>query len=71
MPPVHLPRRMSAGGRLEIKRLFIIGEEALRNAAIKSASIKAGRSGTLVFVTVLHPITDRYGLAIMQEQDLV
>lgn len=71
LPPVPLPRRMWAGGRLEIKRPLTIGEEALRKPTIKSISVKEGRSGTLVFVTVLHEISDKHGLAITEEQDLV
>lgn len=71
LPPVPLPRRMWAGGRLEIKRSLTIGEEALRKSTIKAVSIKEGRSGTLVFVTILHEISDRHGLAITEEQDLV
>jgi 3-methylfumaryl-CoA hydratase len=71
LPPIPLPRRMWAGGRLEIIRSLIIGEEVLRKSTIKSVNIKEGRSGTLVFVTVLHEISDKQGLAIMEEQDLV
>ncbi len=71
LPPVPLPRRMWAGGRLEVKRGLIVGEEATRKSTIKTVAVKEGRSGTLVFVTVLHEISDRQGLAITEEQDLV
>ena len=71
LPPVPLPRRMWAGGRLEIKRPLTIGEDATRKSTIKAVTVKEGRSGTLVFVTVLHEISDRHGLAITEEQDLV
>jgi 3-methylfumaryl-CoA hydratase len=71
LPPVPLPRRMWAGGRLEIRRALTVGENAARKSTIKTIAVKQGRSGTLVFVTVLHEISDQRGLAIVEEQDLV
>jgi hydroxyacyl-ACP dehydratase HTD2-like protein with hotdog domain len=34
-----------------------VGEEAARKSTIKAVTVNNGRSGTLVFVTVLHEIT--------------
>jgi 3-methylfumaryl-CoA hydratase len=71
LPPVPLPRRMFAGGRLEFLRPLRVGEEIKRASRIKDVTIKEGRSGTLVFVTVRHEITDAGGAVINEEHDIV
>jgi 3-methylfumaryl-CoA hydratase len=71
LPPVPLPRRMWAGGRLEFRRPLTIGTEITRLSRIRDVSIKTGRSGTLVFVTVDHEISDGAGIAIHEEHDIV
>ncbi|WP_137896417.1 MaoC family dehydratase N-terminal domain-containing protein [Ramlibacter sp. 2FC] len=71
LPPVTLPRHMWAGGRLHFLRPLSIGAQARRVSRIASVSSKAGRSGQLVFVTVLHELSDAQGLAISEEQDIV
>jgi 3-methylfumaryl-CoA hydratase len=71
LPPVPLPRRMWAGGRLELVRPLTIGERITRESEIVSVEPKSGRSGTLVFVTVRHTISGGGGPAIVEEQDIV
>lgn len=71
MPPVTLPRRMFAGGRLTFHRPLQIDEQSERVATIASIKKKTGSSGELVFVTVKHDISDSRGLAIEEEQDIV
>ena len=71
LPPVPLPRRMWAGSRLEFLRPLAVGARATRESTIKDVSVKEGRSGTLVFVTVRHEICDAKGLAITDEHDIV
>jgi 3-methylfumaryl-CoA hydratase len=71
LPPIPLPRRMWAGGRLILRRPLILGAEIRRVSIIDSITEKRGRSGTLVFVTVRHEIFSDGGLAIEEEQDLV
>lgn len=71
LPPVPLPRRMWAGGRLEFRRPLVVGAEITRNSRIRDVSIKEGRSGALVFVTVDHEIADANGVAIREEHDIV
>lgn len=71
LPPVSLPRRMWAGSRLTFHRPLIIGEAASKKSTIAKVEHKAGRSGELVFVTVRHEMTDRNGLAIDEEHDIV
>ncbi|WP_423455094.1 FAS1-like dehydratase domain-containing protein [Ottowia sp. VDI28] len=71
LPPVTLPRRMWAGGRLGFLRPLRVGEPVRRISRIKSVQEKSGRSGSLVFVTVLHEVSDGQGVAIREEQDIV
>ena len=71
LPPVPLPRRMWAGSRLEFLRPLAVGTRATRKSTIKDVSVKEGRSGTLVFVTVRHEISDAKGIAITDEHDIV
>ena len=71
LPPVPLPRRMWAGSRIEFLRPLRIGAEATRVSRIADVRVKEGRSGTLVFVTVRHEISDAQGVAITDEHDIV
>ena len=71
LPPVSLPRRMWAGGRLKFLRPLAIGAQVRRVSLIKNIQSKAGRNGHLLFVTVQHEICDALGVAIYEEQDIV
>jgi 3-methylfumaryl-CoA hydratase len=71
LPPITLPRRMWAGGRLQFLRPLALGEPVRCVSTIKSIQSKSGRSGELVFVTVLHQVSDGLGVAIHEEQDIV
>ena len=71
LPPVALPRRMWAGGRLEFFQPLRIGDEIVRESRIRDVSSKRGRSGPLVFVGVRHQIANALGVAISEEQDIV
>jgi 3-methylfumaryl-CoA hydratase len=71
LPPVPLPRRMWAGGRLDFLHPLHVGDEVERVSRIMNVDAKAGRSGTLVFVTVRHEVSNARGLAIAEEHDIV
>lgn len=71
LPPVPLPRRMWAGGRLEFRRALRIGETLRRESEILSVESRQGRSGTLVFVTVRHTVHAAGETAIVEEHDIV
>lgn len=71
LPPVSLPRRMWAGGRLTYHKPLTIGREAARESTIKKVEAKSGRAGRLVFVTVSHAIDCGDGPCITEEQDIV
>ena len=71
LPPVPLPRRMWAGGRLDFHHPLRVGDEITRRSRIAGVDIKHGRSGALVFVTVRHEVHNAQGLAIAEEHDIV
>lgn len=71
MPPVPLPRRMWAAGRMSIARPLRIGDEVTRTTRIDDINVKQGRSGTLIFLKLRHEFTTAAGIAITEEQDLV
>ncbi len=71
LPPVPLPRRMWAGGRLAFSHALRVGDEVTRTSRIADVTMKEGRSGTLVFVVVRHEYADGRGVAITEEHDIV
>ncbi len=71
LPPVPLARRMWAGGRLTFEHPLFVGEKATRRSTIGDVAVKSGRSGTLVFVKVVHEIEGESGHALTEEQDIV
>jgi 3-methylfumaryl-CoA hydratase len=71
LPPVPLPRRMWAGGRLQWHAPLRVGEEVQRTSRIVSVTHKAGRSGDLLFVLVRHEVANAQGVALSEEHDIV
>ena len=71
LPPVPLPRRMFAGKRIMFHTDLRVGDTVQKRAVIKSIAPKQGRSGRMVFVTVVAEISSERGLAITEEQDIV
>jgi 3-methylfumaryl-CoA hydratase len=71
LPPVPLPRRMLAGGRLNFHAGLKAGEHATRTSTIANIEDKTGRSGRLVFVTVQHRYDAGGALTIEEEHDIV
>ena len=71
LPPVPLPRRMWAGGRLSFPQPLRVGETVQRRSQVMSVEHKSGRSGELVFVLVRHEFHGAQGLAITEEHDIV
>jgi len=71
LPPVELPRRMWAGGRLTFHAPLRSGNEATRTSTIANIEDKTGRSGRLVFVTVQHRYESGGVLCIEEEHDIV
>ena len=71
LPPVPLPRRMWAGGRLEFRQPLRVGDLVERLSRIVSVDHKQGRTGALVFVLVRHEIRAGGAVAIVEEHDIV
>jgi 3-methylfumaryl-CoA hydratase len=71
LPPVPLPRRMWAGSRVRFESPIPIGAIIERRSTIADIAIKAGKSGSMVFVTLLHEICVAGHRAIREEQDIV
>ena len=71
LPPVALPRRMWAGGRLSFPGSIPLGAAIERRSTIQSVEPKSGRSGEMVFVTVRHAVSASGVLAVEEEQDIV
>lgn len=71
LPPVDLPRRMWAGGRVRFHAPLILGQEASKRSTILSVREKQGRSGRLCFVTVEHALFQNGEPALTEEHDIV
>ncbi len=71
LPPVPLPRRMWAGGRVKFIAPLLMGELVTKLSTIKSITAKSGKSGDLIFVTVEHRVSGANGIALIEQQDLV
>lgn len=71
LPPVPLPRRMWAGGRLTFAAPLRVGQEVTRTSEIVDVTLKEGRSGNLVFVLVRHKVSTPDGHALTEEHDIV
>ena len=71
LPPVPLPRRMWAGGEVEILGELRIGDQVTRRSTIEDVALKSGRSGQLCFVAVRHEYSTGRGVAIRERHDIV
>lgn len=71
LPPVPLPRRMWAGGRLSFAGDLRVDDTVERVSTVKSVQLKQGRTGPLCFVVVEHRISTARGLAVTEEHDIV
>lgn len=71
LPPVPLPRRMWAGGRITFHDLLRAGDEVVRVSGIAEVQMKQGRTGPLCFVAVDHVYTTARGPLAEERQDIV
>ena len=71
LPPVALPRRMWAGGRLTFERALRIAESVQKTSTIKDIKTKHGRSGELCFVTVNNAFHVNGEFRLAEEHDIV
>lgn len=71
LPPVPLPRRMWAAGKLELLSPLVIGRPASKVSTVRAIDLKEGKSGPLVFVTVGHELHQDGRVCLLEEQNLV
>ena len=71
MPPIPQRRRMYAGGRASYTGAFRCGDEVTRRSELADATVKQGRTGELLFVTVRSVFTRAGAVIATEEQDVV
>lgn len=71
LPPVPLPRRMWAGGSIEVLGELTLAQHIRRVSTIIDVQHKTGRNGDLVFVTLRHDLYAGEQLMLRERQDLV
>lgn len=71
LPPDPLPRRMWAGGAMQIERPLRLGCPASRHSTIRAVEAKTGKSGSLVLVTLDHVYAQNGQVCLHEEQNLV
>ena len=70
-PPIPLPRRMWAGGRVDLVAPIRVGAPMERRTTILSVTEKTGGSGRMVFLTLRQEVFADGVLAVDEEQDIV
>ena len=71
LPPVPLPRRMWAGGRIETVRILCVGDQVKRVTTISDVKSRQGKTGALCFISVVHEIFGNGALAIRECHDIL
>ncbi|AEG92507.1 FAS1-like dehydratase domain-containing protein [Ramlibacter tataouinensis] len=71
LPPIPLPRRMFVGRQVSFPGVLRVGDEASKRSEIAGIEQKQGRSGTLVFLKVLHTISVGGQPAVTEQQEVV
>jgi 3-methylfumaryl-CoA hydratase len=73
MPSIPLPRRMWAGSRFiwTAGNPMKVGDRITRSSRIESITPKAGRSGQLVFVKLVHHFRNTEGVCLVNEHQVV
>ncbi len=71
LPPIHLPRRMWAGGHFTFIKPLKVGATATRQSKLADIQQKRGSTGQLLFVTIEHEIADDEGLCVKEVQEIV
>lgn len=71
LPPAQGRIRMWAGGRLDFIAPLTVGAAVRRESTITAIDEKAGRTGSLLFVTVRHEVYEGERLSLREEQDIV
>ncbi|MCC2654973.1 MAG: acyl-CoA dehydrogenase [Panacagrimonas sp.] len=70
LPPIELPNRLWAGSAVTLHRPIPVGSTLQKRTTIAAIDAKNGRSGPLVFVTLLHEVLVDGVLAIEDRQEV-
>jgi len=71
LPPCPLPKRMAAGGAIELYAPLRIGGAITRVSTIEDVTLREGRAGQLLFVAIAHDIACDGAPALRETQSLV
>lgn len=71
LPPIPLPRRMFVGRKVSFPGVLRVGDSAEKRSEIAGIEQKEGRSGTLVFLKVLHTISVASEPVVIEQQEVV
>jgi 3-methylfumaryl-CoA hydratase len=71
LPPVPHRRRMIAGGRLSVTAPLRIGAGVERTSSLAGCSVREGRAGPMLLVTVRSEYRQDGALLVSEEQDVV
>ena len=71
LPKLPLPRRMWAGGEVEVLGAFSPGDLVRKVSTVRDVTFKEGRTGNLGFVAVDHVYTVDGAEVVRERQDLV
>lgn len=71
LPPITLPRRMFAAGEMIFHAPLQLGASATRTSRIDAVTHKAGRSGDLLLVEIVHDIVQHGAPRVTERQTIV
>ncbi|MGI8449976.1 MAG: FAS1-like dehydratase domain-containing protein [Streptosporangiaceae bacterium] len=71
IPPIPGRRRMYAGGRVSYQAPIRCGDRVTRRSELANWTVRAGRTGELLFVSVRHIFTRGSAILATEEQDFV
>ncbi len=71
LPPVPLPRRMWAGGKIETFSPLRLNNRVSRTSTISEVKHRDGKAGAMCFVSVIHEIKANGALAIRERHDIL
>ncbi|WP_372349834.1 MaoC family dehydratase N-terminal domain-containing protein [Streptomyces sp. KL116D] len=71
LPPIPDRQRMFAGGRCQIIEPLRLGERVRRVSSLNTVTVKQGKTGELLFVTVRSEYGHNGRICLVEEQDIV
>lgn len=71
LPPAEGRNRMWAGGRVYFEGPLLVGVSAQKTSTVTNITEKQGKTGSLLFVTVDHEISQAGQVVVREEQDIV